>query len=226
MQKHLLILIFIILCIFSLLSNVVIIAILTGGSTNANTYADLGSGAWVAEAHTNVEPITTYNIPHTEGNRSASGIPDLDNCYLPASIFRGYVRWDANDGYFNLQSTPYLSFDIWVDHSMQIDVGVLDTTNGSNNPASTLIADTYHNGQTNTPPYVYAYGTGKVTSPDGAWIVMTGSNDGSIQHYIIDLRTLNVPITHLQQIVIDMTCAHQFDMNWKILNVVLSSKGV
>lgn len=215
----------IILCIVLLVAGIAVIANKKSESTDDNTYATLGSGVWIAQAHTNIEPITAYDIRHTEGNRSASGIPDLDNCYLPASIFRGYVRWDANDGYFNLQSTPFLSFDIWVDHTLQIEVGVLDTTNGSYNPAGTLIADTYHNGQANTPPYVYSYGTGTVSSPDGAWTVMTGSKDGAMQHYVIDLRTLGVPITHLQQIVIDMTCAHQFDMNWKIHNIILSSNG-
>jgi hypothetical protein len=108
---------------------------------------------------------------------------------------------------------------------MQIEVGILDTTNGGYNPAGTLIADTYHDGVANSPPYVYGYGTGTVMSPDNAWIVMTGPSTGATQHYTIDLRTLGVPITHLGQIVIDMTCGHQYDMSWKIHNIVLSSTG-
>ena len=224
MQKRLLILVLIMLCVVTVVS-VAVVAIMAGESITANTHANLGSGAWKAQAHTNIEPITTYDIPHTEGTKSASGIPDIYNCYLPASIFRGYVRWDANNGYFNLESTPYLSFDIWVDHTMQIEVGVLDTSNSGYNPVNTLIADTYHNGQANSPPYAYGYGIATTKSPDGAWEIMTGPNDCSMQHYVIDLRTLGVPLTHLQQIVIDLTCAHQYDMSWKIHNVVLSSKS-
>jgi len=151
--------------------------------------ANVSSGKWINQAHTNVEPITTYNIPNTQGSLSESGIPNLDNCYLPASIFRGYSRWDANGGSFNLQSYPYLSFDIWVDKTMQIEVGLVDTSNGGwVGGYNTLIADTYHNGQANTPPYNNLYGAGTVKSSDGYWLVMVGPSDGSTTHYTIDLR--------------------------------------
>ncbi len=199
----------------------------TQPATAAATVLNVSSGKWINQAHTNVEPITAYDIPNTQGSISASGIPNIDNCYLPAAIFRGYDRWDANGGYFNLQSYPMLSFDIWVDKVMQIEVGLVDTSNGDYTGGySTLIADTYHEGQANTPPYNNLYGAGTEKSSDGAWLIMVGPSDGATTHYTIDLRTLGCNLGHIGQIVFDVTCGHQADIHWKISNVVLSSNGI
>jgi hypothetical protein len=73
------------------------------------TVGSLAGGKWIATAHTNVEPITTYNIPHTETGLSASGVTNIDNLKLPKEIFRGYTNWDAQGGAWNLQSTPILA---------------------------------------------------------------------------------------------------------------------
>ena len=164
-----------------------------------------------------------YNIPFTETGTSASGIKNIDNCYLPKEIFRGYNRWDANGGYFNLKNTPILSFDIWADKVMQIEVGLVDTTNGWVGGYNTLVADTYHNGQSNTPPYNNLYGTSTVKSADGAWIIMVGPSDKSTTHYTVDLRTLGCDLGHIGQIIFSVTCNWQSDINWKISNVVVSS---
>ncbi|MGD6850528.1 MAG: hypothetical protein ACQCN6_00530 [Candidatus Bathyarchaeia archaeon] len=198
----------------------------TNSASAATSTLNISSGQWICQAHTNVEPITTYNIPHTEGARSASGVTNVENCYLPQAIFRGYCRWDANGGSWNLQNYPMLSFDIWCDKVMEINVGVVDTTNGGWNAAGVNIADTYHNGQANTPPYNNLYGTGTVKSPDGYWLIMVGPSDGSTQHYTIDLRTMHVSLAHIGQIVFDVTCNHQANINWKIENIVVSTDGV
>ncbi|MDR1993562.1 MAG: hypothetical protein LBQ98_08755 [Nitrososphaerota archaeon] len=196
----------------------------TMGATT--TVLNISSGQWICQAHTNVEPITTYNIPHTEGTRSASGVPNLDNCYLPQEIFRGYNRWDANGGYFNLQSYPILSFDFWADKVMQLNIGIVDTTNGKWNPAGVNIADTYHNGEADTPPYNTLYGTSTVKSSDGYWLLMVGPSDKSTTHYTIDLRTLGVSLAHIGQIVFDVTANHQTNVNWKITNLTVSTNAV
>ncbi len=198
----------------------------TQSADAATSVLNISSGQWICQAHTNVEPITTYNIPHTEGTRSASGVSNVENCYLPQAIFRGYCRWDANGGSFNLQSYPMLSFDIWCDRVMEINVGVVDTTNGGWNAAGVNIADTYHNGQANTPPYNNLYGSGTVKSSDGYWLLMVGPSDGSTQHYTLDLRTMGVSLSHIGQIVFDVTCNHQANINWKIENIVVSTDGV
>jgi hypothetical protein len=193
-------------------------------TTQAAT-ANLSSGKWINQAHYNTGDMGPYDISYTTGATSASGIPSIDNCYLPAEIFRGYSRWDANGGYFNLQSTPYLSFDIWVDKVMQIEVGLVDTSNGWTGGYNTLIADTYHNGQANTPPYNNLYGTSTTKSADGAWIIMVGPSDKSTTHYTIDMRTLGCGLGHIGQIIFDFTANHQNDIHWKISNVVVSSDG-
>jgi hypothetical protein len=191
------------------------------------TIGNLAGGKWINEAHYNTGDMGKYSITYTEtGTTSASGVKDIANCYLPSSIFRGYSRWDANGGYFNLQSTPYLSFDIWVDKTMQLEVGLVDTSNGGwVGGYNTLIADTYHNGQANTPPYTNLYGTSTVKSSDGNWIIMVGPSDGSTTHYTVDMRKLGCSLSHIGQIVFDTTCNWQADMHWKISNVVVSSDG-
>jgi hypothetical protein len=171
-------------------------------TTQAAT-ANLSGGKWINEAHYNTGDMGKYSISYTEtGTSSASGVKNIDNCYLPAEIFRGYSRWDANGGYFNLQNTPYLSFDIWVDKVMQIEVGLVDTSNGWVGGYNTLIADTYHNGQANTPPYSNLYGTSTVKSADGYWIIMVGPSDKSTTHYTVDLRTLGCNLAHIGQIIL------------------------
>jgi hypothetical protein len=192
--------------------------------SSAVAYGNLSSGTWICAAHYNTGDMGLYDISHTLGATSASGIPNVEGCYLPASIFRGYNRWDANGGYFNLQSTPYLSFDIWVDKVMQIEVGVVDTSNGGwVGGYNTLIADTYHNGQANTSPYTNLYGATTAKSPDGAWIIMVGPSDGSTTHYTVDMRTLGCSLSHIGQIIFDVTSNHQNDIHWKIENVVVSN---
>lgn len=193
-------------------------------SSSGVVYANLSSGTWIAQAHYNTGDMGTYDITHTLGTVSASGIPNIENNYLPAEIFRGYNRWDANGGYFNLQSTPILSFDIWVDKVMQIEVGIVDTSNGGwVGGYSTLIADTYHNGQANTPPYTNLYGVGTTKSADGAWILMVGPSDGSTTHYTVDLSKLGCSLSHIGQIVFDVTSGHQSDIHWKIENITVSN---
>lgn len=195
------------------------------GSTASGTIGNLAGGKWICQAHYNTGDMGPYDIQFTQpGTSSASGVKDIKDCYLPSSIFRGYSRWDANGGYFNLQSTPYLSFDIWVDKTMQIEVGLVDTSNGGwVGGYNTLVADTYHNGQANTPPYNNLYGTSTVKSADGYWIIMVGPSDGSTTHYTIDMRTLGCSLSHVGQIIFDTTCNWQSDMHWKISNVVVSS---
>jgi hypothetical protein len=193
-------------------------------TTQAST-ANLSGGKWINQAHYNTGDMGPYDISYTLGATSASGVPNIDNCYLPAEIFRGYSRWDANGGYFNLQNTPYLSFDIWVDKSMQIEVGIVDTSNGWVGGYNTLIADTYHNGQANTPPYNNLYGVSTTKSADGYWIIMVGPSDKSTTHYTVDLRTLGCNLGHIGQIIFDFTANHQNDIHWKISNVVVSSDG-
>ena len=107
---------------------------------------------------------------------------------------------------------------------MQLEVGLVDTSNGGwVGGYNTLIADTYHNGQANTPPYNNLYGTSTVKSADGNWIIMVGPSDKSTTHYTVDLRTLGCSLAHVGQIVFDTTCNWQADMHWKISNVVVSS---
>jgi hypothetical protein len=188
---------------------------------------NLSSGKWICQAHYNTGNMGVYNIPYTQGAISASGIPNVENCYLPSAIFRGYNRWDANGGYFNLKSTPYLSFDIWVDKVMQIEVGLVDTSNGKwTGGYNILIADTYHNGKANTPPYTNLYGVSTVKSADGTWIIMMGPSDGSTTHYTVDLSKLGVSLNHIGQIIFDVTSNHQNDIHWKIENIVVSNAAV
>jgi len=191
--------------------------------TTQGATANLSSGVWINQAHYNTGDMGPYDIPYTLGATSASSIPNIDNCYLPAEIFRGYSRWDANGGYFDLQNTPYLSFDIWVDRVIQIEVGLVDTSNGWTGGYNTLIADTYHNGQANTPPYSSLYGVTTIKSADGAWIIMVGPSDKSTTHYTIDMRTLGCNLGRVGQIIFDFTANHQNDIHWKISNVVVSS---
>jgi hypothetical protein len=191
----------------------------------AGQVANLAYGHWSCVAHYNTGDMGQYNISHDEVGLSASGIPSLDNCFLPSEIFRGYCRFDSNGDYFNLQNTPIMSFDIWIDKTMQIEAGALDKTNGVENPASVLVADTYHNGNANTPPYNDLYGVRTEMSDDGAWIVMCGPSDKTLTHYTVDLRTLGIPLNNVAQIYFSFTALHWADMNWKIYNLVLSSDG-
>jgi hypothetical protein len=200
----------------------------TALTTNSSStgYGNLSSGKWICQAHYNTGSMGAYNIPYTQGAVSESGIPDVEGCYLPSAIFRGYNRWDANGGYFNLQNTPYLSFDIWVDKVMQIEVGVVDTSNGKwTGGYNTLIADTYHDGKANTPPYTNLYGAATTKSPDGAWLIMVGPSDGSTTHYTVDLSKLGVSLSHIGQIIFDVTSNHQNDINWKIENIAVSNSA-
>lgn len=206
---------------FSMLS---LVLITSAASSSATVYGNLSSGKWICQAHYNTGSMGTYNIPYSQGATSSSGIPNVENCYLPSAIFRGYCRWDANGGYFNLKSTPYLSFDIWVDKVMQIEVGLVDTSNGQwNGGYNTLIADTYHNGKANTPPYNNLYGASTVKSSDGNWIIMVGPSDGSTTHYTVDLSKLGCSLNHIGQIIFDVTSNHQNDIHWKIKNIVVSN---
>jgi hypothetical protein len=196
----------------------------SAANSSATVYGNLSSGKWICQAHYNTGNIGTYNIPYSQGTTSSSGIPNVENCYLPAAIFRGYNRWDANGGYFNLQSTPYLSFDIWVDRVMQIEVGLVDTSNDQwTGGYNTLIADTYHDGKANTPPYNNLYGASTVKSSDGNWIIMVGPSDGSTTHYTVDMSNLGCSLSHIGQIVFDVTSNHQNDIHWKIENIMVSN---
>jgi hypothetical protein len=181
----------------------------------------LSNGYWICQAHTNVEPITAYDIPHTE-TASSTGVPNINNAYLPADIFRGYCRWVANN-YWDLTNYPILSFDIWCDHTMQIQIDITDKTNGGYNANGILLADTYHDGQANTPPYNSLYGSSTTMSPDGTWIVMLGPFDKSMTHYDVDLRNIGLPLSHVGQVAISLMCGHQFDMHWNIQNFDLVS---
>ncbi len=185
----------------------------------------LAGGAWICQAHYNTGDMGPYAISHTESGVSASGVTNVDNCRLPAEIFRGYCEWDAQGGGWNLQSTPILSFDIWADKVMQIHVGLVDTTSGWNPGYGEEVADTYF-AQTYNQPAKVTYGVGTIKSPDGAWNIMVGPSDGSTQHYEVDMRNWGVTLGHVGQIVFDVTCNHQADINWKISNVVVSSNGV
>ncbi len=195
-------------------------------SAATTSVLNISSGKWICQAHYNTGDMGPYNIPYTQSGASASGIPNIDNCYLPSEIFRGYNRWDANGGYFDLRNNPILSFDIWADNVMQIEVCLVDTSNGGwVGGYNTLLADTYHNGQANTPPYNNLYGVGTKMSSDGAWIIMVGPSDGSTTHYTVDLRTLGCDLGHIGQIGFSVTCNWQADINWKISNVVVSNSA-
>jgi hypothetical protein len=195
--------------------------------SSGTIYGDLSSGKWICQAHYNTGSRGIYNIPYSQGAISVSGIANVENCYLQAAIFRGYNRWDANGGYFNLKSTPYLSFDIWVDKVMQIEVGLVDTSNGKwTGGYNTLIADTYHNGKANTPPYTNLYGATTTKSADGTWLIMVGPSDGSTTHYTVDLSTLGCSLNHIGQIIFDVTSNHQNDIHWKIENITVSDTAV
>ena len=185
----------------------------------------LAGGKWICQAHYNTGDMGPYAISHTESGVSASGVTNVDNCRLPAEIFRGYCEWDAQGGGWNLQSTPILSFDIWADKVMQIHVGLVDTTNGWNPGYGEEVADTYF-AQVYGQPAQVTYGVGTIKSPDGAWNIMVGPSDKSTQHYEVDMRDWGVTLGHVGQIVFDVTCNHQADINWKISNVVVSSNGV
>lgn len=211
-------------CLTAIFAISLLTVTLTTTTAASSSIGNLSSGKWICQAHYNTGSMGTYNIPYSQGAISASGIPNVEGCYLPAAIFRGYNRWDANGGYFNLQSTPYLSFDIWVDKVMQIEVGLVDTSGGKwTGGYNTLIADTYHEGKANTPPYTNLYGTSTVKSADGNWILMVGPSDGSTTHYTIDMRTLGCKLNHIGQIIFDVTSNHQSDIHWKIQNIVVSS---
>lgn len=197
---------------------------LTSSAASDTKYGNLSDGKWICQAHYNTGSMGTYNIPYSQGEISASGIPNVESCVLPAAIFRGYNRWDANGGYFNLQSTPYLSFDIWVDKVMQIEVGLVDTSGGKwTGGYNTLIADTYHNGKANTPPYTNLYGATTTKSADGTWILMVGPSNGATTHYTVDMKTLGCSLSHIGQIIFDVTSNHQNDIHWKIENIVVSN---
>jgi hypothetical protein len=202
----------------------------TATPTTAPTTTNVGnlaSGKWICQAHYNTGDMGPYDIPFTQVGTSTSGIPNIENCYLPAEIFRGYNRWDANGGYFDLRNYPVLSFDIWCDKVMQIEVGLVDTSNGGwVGGYNTLVADTYHNGQANTPPYNNLYGTGTTKSPDGAWLIMLGPSNGTTTHYTVDMRTLGCNLGHIGQIIFDVTSNHQNDIHWKIYNIVVSSNAI
>jgi len=185
----------------------------------------LAGGKWIATAHYNTGDMGTYNIPHTESGLSASGVTNIDNLKLPKEIFRGYTNWDAQGGGWDLRNTPILSFDIWADKVMQIHVGLVDTTNGWNAGYGEEVADTYF-AQTYGQPAKVTYGVGTVKSPDGAWTIMVGPSDKSTQHFEVDMRDWGVTLGHVGQIVFDVTCSWQNDINWKISNVVVSSNGV
>jgi hypothetical protein len=189
------------------------------------TVGSLAGGAWICQAHYNTGDMGPYAIQHTESGVSASGVTNIDNCKLPSEIFRGYCEWDAQGSGWNLQSTPILSFDIWADKVMQIHVGLVDTTNGWNPGYGEEIADTYF-AQVYGQPAQVTYGVGTIKSPDGAWNIMVGPSDKSTQHYEVDMRNWGVTLGHVGQIVFDVTCNHQADINWKISNVVVSSNGV
>ena len=189
------------------------------------TIGSLSGGKWIAMAHYNTGDMGPFNIPHTESGVSASGVTNIDNCQLPSEIFRGYTEWDAQGGGWNLQSTPILSFDIWADKVMQIHVGLVDTTNGWNPGYGEEIADTYF-AQVYGQPAQITYGVGTIKSPDGQWNIMVGPSDKSTQHFEVDMRNWGVTLGHVGQIVFDVTCNHQADINWKISNVVVSSNGV
>ncbi len=199
--------------------------IATQPAAAATTVGSLAGGKWIATAHTNVAPITTYNIPHTENGLSASSVTNIDNLKLPKEIFRGYTNWDAQGGGWDLRNNPILSFDIWADKVMQIHVGLVDTTNGWNAGYGEEVADTYF-AQTYNQPAKVTYGVGTVKSPDGAWTIMVGPSDKSTQHYEVDMRDWGVTLGHVGQIVFDVTCSWQNDINWKIYNVAVSSNGV
>ncbi len=185
----------------------------------------MAGGKWIATAHYNTGDMGTYNIPHTETGLSPSGVTNIDNCKLPKEIFRGYNLWDAQGSAWDLRNTPILSFDIWADKVMQIHVGLVDTTNGWNAGYGEEVADTYF-AQVYGQPAKVTYGVGTIKSADNNWNIMVGPSDKSTQHYEVDMRNWGVTLGHVGQIVFDLTCSWQNDINWKISNVVVSSDGV
>jgi hypothetical protein len=175
-----------------------------------------------------INPLTgKYWLMPVPADQSTGKVTQTENAngvtgYIPGDCYGAYPTIANKNGYpyWDLRETPYLSFDIYVDEFWQGDlqdhtglsVIVLDATNNGWNPSEESACDL-------STTYGHA-----VTLRDGS--IMRVADSTAPTHYTIDLRTLNVPLNHVSQLIWSLRPGMKgIPCNYQITNVQLSSSS-
>ncbi len=157
---------------------------------------------------------STGKVTQTETSSGVTG-------HIPGDCYGAYPSIAGKSGNWDLTSTPYLSFDVYINECWQGDlkdhtgfsVIILDNTNNGWNPSDESACDL-------STTYGHA-----VTLSDGT--IMRVANSNTPTHYTIDLRTLHVPINHISQLIWSVRPGMKgIALNYEITNIQLSSSNL
>jgi hypothetical protein len=137
---------------------------------------------------------------------------------IPGDCYGAYPSIANKNGNWDLTSTPYLSFDIYISEYWQGDLDehtgfsviIVDNTNNGWNPSLESACD-----------LSTTYGH-TVKLSDGT--IMRVADSTTPVHYSIDLRTLHVPINHISQLDWSVRPGMKgYTLNYQITNIQLSA---
>jgi hypothetical protein len=189
---------------------IMLIASLPFALAAPGTTAPILGGSWDLTGH--IGATLTHATYRTTD--IGTGVPDVDPptsgvMYPSGQAYLCHCRWNMDSGR-NLASYPILSFDMWIDNVIVIDVVTLGPNLAYVGDKYLCDAQGYF--QTAFVPY------GWTIDPQTYGGVHVTHSPSGLTHFEVDLRELG-SVNNIASIAITVDCETQLAMNWKIHNL-------